>query len=158
MGAAGSFADQIPCMLLGCHQPAPKVCSRCGWAHYCSAAHQKQHWRVHKKICAPESSMDQVRRLVGAGLLREWLRGMLTCDALCRSPLCCTCPARTPLTAPRCRSRRVSDGCGAAGAGPGAHRYGQLGAEVQGARGRARGDVRGIVELRVGPGVSAGFE
>jgi len=42
-----------------CHaQKAPdggklKVCSRCNKTKYCSAEHQKQHWKTHKEYCCP---------------------------------------------------------------------------------------------------------
>mmetsp|Transcript_17947 Transcript_17947/g.45489 ORF Transcript_17947/g.45489 Transcript_17947/m.45489 type:complete len:138 (+) Transcript_17947:720-1133(+) len=31
---------------------SPKLCSRCKKAAYCSAEHQKQHWKEHKKSCS----------------------------------------------------------------------------------------------------------
>jgi MYND finger len=30
-----------------------KVCSGCGQVNYCSAEHQKQHWKQHKGDCQP---------------------------------------------------------------------------------------------------------
>ena len=30
------------------------VCSRCKKAYYCSRQHQKAHWNLHKKTCAPQ--------------------------------------------------------------------------------------------------------
>jgi len=39
-----------PCYV--CHKPAPKKCSSCKVAAYCSAVCQKKHWGAHKKDCA----------------------------------------------------------------------------------------------------------
>jgi hypothetical protein len=29
-----------------------KACSACGLIYYCSGEHQKEHWKVHKTVCA----------------------------------------------------------------------------------------------------------
>jgi hypothetical protein len=39
------------CALPGCDALAPNRCARCREVHYCSADHQKQHWKVHKHTC-----------------------------------------------------------------------------------------------------------
>ncbi|GMH88056.1 hypothetical protein TL16_g11045 [Triparma laevis f. inornata] len=49
-------AKPVPCCgFPGCPKPAPHQCSRCRGIHYCSAEHQKAHWKQHKKLCiAPQ--------------------------------------------------------------------------------------------------------
>ena len=37
-----------------CGVLATKMCSRCRKMSYCSVAHQKAHWKTHKKDCVPE--------------------------------------------------------------------------------------------------------
>ncbi|GMH51411.1 hypothetical protein TrST_g4607 [Triparma strigata] len=44
------------CGYPGCAAPAPLKCSRCKEVRYCSKEHQKSHWRLHKKLCAPPDS------------------------------------------------------------------------------------------------------
>lgn len=40
-------------------EPANKTCSHCLETKYCSVAHQKSHWKWHKKISvAPEKKMS----------------------------------------------------------------------------------------------------
>ena len=41
------------CGFPGCSKPAPLKCSRCLEVRHCSKEHQKTHWRIHKKLCAP---------------------------------------------------------------------------------------------------------
>ncbi|GMI16149.1 hypothetical protein TrLO_g13755 [Triparma laevis f. longispina] len=49
----------MSCAFPGCKEPAHKTCSRCLETKYCSAAHQKSHWKWHKKICvALEKNMS----------------------------------------------------------------------------------------------------
>jgi len=38
---------------LVCDSPGSKKCSGCNSAAYCSAEHQKQHWKLHKNQCKP---------------------------------------------------------------------------------------------------------
>ncbi|XP_059094618.1 putative protein MSS51 homolog, mitochondrial [Tigriopus californicus] len=70
MNAEAGFEDGAPvltvphyhwgsCMV--CHTPATpsqplKRCSRCHSMFYCSAAHQKAHWKQHKRLCSYLSS------------------------------------------------------------------------------------------------------
>lgn len=43
-----------------CQQPATQRCSRCQQTWYCSAIHQKQHWKVHKTgVCDDAYQADQ---------------------------------------------------------------------------------------------------
>ncbi len=44
------------CAAPGCALAAPMKCSRCKQASYCGAAHQKEHWPVHKSTCKPPST------------------------------------------------------------------------------------------------------
>jgi pre-rRNA-processing protein TSR4 len=37
------------CVICGCK--ADFKCSKCQMVNYCSKAHQKSHWNVHKKVC-----------------------------------------------------------------------------------------------------------
>ncbi len=48
------------CSLPGCAEHASKSCSRCRTARYCSAAHQKEHWREHKSVCCQPPAVERV--------------------------------------------------------------------------------------------------
>lgn len=41
----------MSCALPSCSQPGTKTCSRCKKVSYCSKEHQREHWKVHKKVC-----------------------------------------------------------------------------------------------------------
>ncbi|KAJ6562886.1 hypothetical protein DFH09DRAFT_1159825 [Mycena vulgaris] len=42
-------ATQMPCAV--CRTLSSTRCSQCSTAYYCSSAHQKAHWKVHKSMC-----------------------------------------------------------------------------------------------------------
>lgn len=44
-------SNKRTCNLPECNEVATKACARCRSAHYCSADHQKQDWKLHKKVC-----------------------------------------------------------------------------------------------------------
>lgn len=44
-------SNQRTCDLPECISAGSSSCSKCRSAFYCGAEHQKQHWKVHKKIC-----------------------------------------------------------------------------------------------------------
>eukprot|EP01033_Poteriospumella_lacustris_P018085 gene18085-12974_t len=48
-----SIEDHL-CALCGCR--GKSLCSRCRNVRYCSKAHQKQHWKIHKAHCSAEAS------------------------------------------------------------------------------------------------------
>lgn len=61
---------------LVCSLPAPLKCSRCRSAHYCSAEHQRQHWKLHKRACsraAPSAS-------AAGAAMRELQAGVATSE------------------------------------------------------------------------------
>lgn len=48
-----------PLRLCGvCGIAASHRCSRCKAMYYCSAAHQREHWKVHKPNCNPSSTAN----------------------------------------------------------------------------------------------------
>jgi MYND finger len=48
---AGSASDKQLCAL--CNKPGDKACSQCKTTYYCSAEHQREHWKSHKPQCKP---------------------------------------------------------------------------------------------------------
>jgi len=46
------------CALCGNGLIRPKECVRCRQAVYCSKAHQKEHWKIHKKTCKKNKKKD----------------------------------------------------------------------------------------------------
>ncbi|GFH47725.1 hypothetical protein CTEN210_04200 [Chaetoceros tenuissimus] len=46
------------CFACGLHIVKTSACSKCKNAHYCSKPCQRLHWRVHKKICSPETKVE----------------------------------------------------------------------------------------------------
>ena len=58
------FFSQSPFQMGGecklCGSASSQVCSRCKSAAYCSKACQREHWAVHKKLCAPSAEIIQV--------------------------------------------------------------------------------------------------
>ncbi|XP_045150636.1 programmed cell death protein 2 isoform X2 [Echinops telfairi] len=46
------------CRVCGCS--APKICSRCHQAHYCSKEHQTLDWKWHRQTCSPAGDVSDV--------------------------------------------------------------------------------------------------
>jgi pre-rRNA-processing protein TSR4 len=45
-----SYEPSPLCQLCGCH--GAYSCQKCKKEHYCSKAHQRMHWKIHKNICS----------------------------------------------------------------------------------------------------------
>lgn len=54
-----SIEDHL-CALCGCR--GKSVCSRCRNVRYCSKAHQKQHWKLHKAHCSAEAPSSTITK------------------------------------------------------------------------------------------------
>jgi len=47
-----SLPPKAQCDLDGCCLSGIYICGRCKEVGYCGVAHQKEHWRLHRKSCA----------------------------------------------------------------------------------------------------------
>eukprot|EP00928_Gymnodinium_smaydae_P023848 TRINITY_DN19515_c0_g2_i1.p1 TRINITY_DN19515_c0_g2~~TRINITY_DN19515_c0_g2_i1.p1 ORF type:complete len:577 (+),score=38.66 TRINITY_DN19515_c0_g2_i1:73-1803(+) len=73
-----------------CDEVASKICGKCRRVYYCSAAHQRLHWKTHKARCLPaSSSRDSVNgwREFAPAILRgldEAVNGIMVPTGVCK--------------------------------------------------------------------------
>lgn len=60
-------AEAPGCEVCGCKDKV-LVCGRCRVARYCGAAHQRQHWKIHKTHCKPATDPRPEKRQAKAKL------------------------------------------------------------------------------------------
>lgn len=75
------------CAHCGTQGVALKRCARCLQTSYCGAACQKAGWKGHKKTCAPQLPLGEVREILNAANAADDWQGVLKWEGRREEPL-----------------------------------------------------------------------
>ena len=114
--AVKEFGSPMKCSFCGTRSDELKKCGRCGKAQYCRQECQKQHWKVHKQICAsqsaapPDARVPQVPRHPAASVTTS--QGKLGASSTKRSKRKCSFCGSQPDVVKQCSRCGEAQYCG----------------------------------------------